>query len=69
MAGKVTVVEAVAVACGNGGKEKTQMAQAMEKAMKAAIEKAFEDGVGMDADEVRARMQAARQQVREDFKG
>lgn len=65
---EVKIVEAVAVACGNGGKEKTPMAQVMEVVMKEVIQQAFEDGVGMDADEVKRRMQAARVEVRDAFK-
>lgn len=65
---EVKIVEAVAVACGNGGKVKTPMAKIMEAAMKETIEKAFEDGVGMDSDEVRKRMQATRVKVRDAFK-
>ena len=65
---EVKIVEAVAVACGNGGKEKTPMAQVMEVVMKEVIQQAFENGVGMDADEVKKRIQAAREKVRDSFR-
>ena len=66
---EVVVVEAVAVACGRGTTEKkSDRAKIMEATMTKVIAQAFEDGVGMDSDEVRKRLQDAREKTQARFK-
>lgn len=65
---EITIVEAVATASGRGGKEKSGLAQAIERAMSQAVTDAYEEGLANDPEKIKERMEAARARVRAEFK-
>lgn len=63
MAEESKIVEAVGIVSGKSGGRNIGRAQVVEAAMSQAVKDAMEDGIALDSDELKERMQEARQQA------